>query len=169
MEASNRGAYQAGGRSIGVSLELPWEQSSNGYQTTVLTHANYFTRKEILRAHDAAVIEMGGYGTLDEFAEVLTHIQTQKKVGTPIYLIESKATKRFDKYVRELESEGTISKGDRDLYIMVKGPDDVIHDLARRRLQTREPSVDQTVPAFDAAGITFRQSNPSIGIFKPKS
>lgn len=142
MEGANRGAYQAKGRSIGISLELPNEQMGNGYQNIVLKHAEFHTRKEILRNHKAAVVEMGGYGTLDEFAEVLTHIQTRKKEGTPLYLIESRATRRFDRYVKELVREGTISKGDRDLYKMVKGPDDIVGDLVaqRNRSNTTQPS-----------------------------
>lgn len=157
MEGANRGAYQAKGKSIGVALELPHEDMGNGYQTIVLRHGEFHTRKEILRNHKAAVVEMGGYGTLDEFAELLTHIQTRKADKVPVYLIKSKATKAFDKYVRELEREGTISPGDRELYKIVNGPDDIIADLRARdplRVNNTGTGIDGGVPLLDTpAGI----------------
>lgn len=151
MEAGNRGAYEAGGRSIGVSLELPHEPIGNGYQTTILSAKDFGPRKEILRTHDFAIVEKGGIGSVDEMAELLTHLQTGMKQKTPVYLMYEKPYKHFDNMLREMEKQGLISKGDRDLYKMVKSPFEIAADLRARREAgllrpgTNKPMISQPI------------------------
>ncbi len=144
MEAGNRGAYEAGGRSIGVSLELPHEKIGNGYQTVILKAKDFGPRKEILRTNDLAVVEKGGIGSVDEMAEILTHLQTRMKEPTPVYIMYEKPYQHFDKMMKEMEKQGLISKGDRDLYRMVRSPYDIVKDLHARRAANSNNSANSS-------------------------
>ena len=144
MEAGNRGAYEAGGRSIGVSIELPHEKVGNGYQTVILKAKDFGPRKEILRTNDLAVVEKGGIGSVDEMAEILTHLQTRMKEPTPVYIMYEKPYQHFDRMMKEMEKQGLISKGDRDLYRMVRSPFDIIKDLRARKAATTSTSGDKS-------------------------
>jgi len=87
MEAANRGAFDAGGVSIGCNIELPFEQKPNPYQTRTLTFKYFFVRKMMfVKYSNAFVIFPGGYGTLDELFESLTLIQTRKIRNFPVVL-----------------------------------------------------------------------------------
>jgi uncharacterized protein (TIGR00730 family) len=133
MEAGNRGAYERGGKSIGSSLELPHERLGNGYQTHILKFAEFGPRKQVLREHDVAIVEKGGIGSVDEMAELITHLQTKKKDPVPVYIMSELPYKHFDNMMRAMEKDGLISKGDRDLYQIVSDPRDIIKDLRQRR------------------------------------
>ena len=143
MEAGNRGAYEAGGKSIGVSIELPHEKVGNGYQTVILKAKDFGPRKEILRTNDLAVVEKGGIGSVDEMAEILTHLQTRMKEPTPVYIMYEKPYQHFDKMMKEMERQGLISKGDRGLYRMVRSPYDIIKDLSARRAANPSTPADK--------------------------
>jgi uncharacterized protein (TIGR00730 family) len=143
MEAGNRGAYEAGGRSIGVSLELPHEKFGNGYQTVILKGKDFGPRKEVLRTNNLAVVEKGGIGSVDEMAEILTHLQTRMKEPTPVYIMYEKPYQHFDRMMKEMEKQGLISKGDRDLYRIVRSPFDIIKDLRARKAASTNTSADK--------------------------
>ncbi|MGB3289620.1 MAG: TIGR00730 family Rossman fold protein [Burkholderiaceae bacterium] len=88
MEAANKGAFQAGGKSVGLNIKLPREASNNHYQTHSLTFDYFYSRKATFFMHSAAYIALpGGFGTLDELFEVLTLVQTRKLPPAPIILI----------------------------------------------------------------------------------
>ncbi|HYY95774.1 MAG TPA: TIGR00730 family Rossman fold protein [Pyrinomonadaceae bacterium] len=87
MEAANRGAFDAGGVSIGCNIELPFEQKPNPFQTRTLSFKYFFVRKTMfVKYSNAFIIFPGGYGTLDELFEALTLIQTRKIKNFPVVL-----------------------------------------------------------------------------------
>src|SRR5690606_25145895 len=102
MEAGNRGAYEAGGDSLGFNIKLPHEQVLNPYTTDHLSFHYFFTRKVILAyGAKAYVFFPGGYGTLDELFEVMTLIQTQKAPQAPMIHVGSELWNGLDKIINE--------------------------------------------------------------------
>lgn len=135
MEGANRGAYEAGGTSIGVVLKLPHEKRGNGYQTLTLKHRNFFTRMENLKKADFFIVEDGGIGTGAEALDTLTHIQCGKLKEVPIYFVGKKTYAHMDNWLNAMEKAGTISPSDRSLYRIVDNPEEIFVDLNRRRQQ----------------------------------
>src|SRR5579875_497610 len=87
MEAANRGAFENGGRSIGCNIQLPFEQVANKYVNCSITFEHFFVRKTLLVKYSYAFIIMpGGFGTMDEFFETLTLVQTKSITTFPIVL-----------------------------------------------------------------------------------
>ncbi|MBO5791212.1 MAG: TIGR00730 family Rossman fold protein, partial [Lentisphaeria bacterium] len=88
MEAASKGAFEAGGRSVGLNIELPMEQNPNPYQNESLAFRYFFVRKVCFLKYSSAVIVFpGGFGTLDELSEVLTMVQTGKINMIPIIFV----------------------------------------------------------------------------------
>lgn len=124
MEAANRGAYNAGGKSLGINIQLPHEQRVNKYVKESESFHYFFTRKVILSfAAEAYAFFPGGFGTLDEFFEMITLVQTGKKRKMPIVLVHRKywepllnwmKTEVFKKY-------HAIAKADMDIFQLVDG------------------------------------------------
>ena len=91
MRAANQGAYEAGGSSIGINIQLPFEQSINPFVTASLKCRYFFVRKVLLaRYSEIYIIFPGGFGTLDEFFELVTLLQTGKMINRPIVLVGKK-------------------------------------------------------------------------------
>ncbi|MEX1147008.1 MAG: TIGR00730 family Rossman fold protein [Sphingomonadales bacterium] len=127
MEATNRGAAEAGGKSVGLGISLPFEQSGNDYITPDLNFEfHYFFMRKFWFAYlaKAFVVMPGGFGTLDEVMEILTLIQTRKVTKkVPIVLFGKEFWDRvvdFDAFVEF----GTISRGDLDLFIVTDSLDE---------------------------------------------
>ena len=137
MEGANRGAYEAGGTSIGVVLKLPQEKRGNGYQTLTLKHRNFFTRMENLKKADFYIVEDGGIGTGAEALDTLTHIQCGKLKEVPIYFVGKKNYGFMDKWLAQMEKSGTISPSDRSLYRIVDNPDEIFADLRKRQMDKK--------------------------------
>jgi len=116
MEAGNKGAFQAGGRSIGVNIELPFEQHLNPYVHRSVTMRYFFTRKTVLVKYSYAFIVLpGGAGTLDEMFETMTLIQTGKLRNFPIILMGKDYWQPLMDFVYKMAEEGTISPEDPEL------------------------------------------------------
>jgi len=128
MEAANRGALDVGGRSVGFNIELPMEQNLNPYTTDNLGFHYFFTRKVAMAfASEAYIYFPGGYGTLDEFFEILTLVQTKKIEPVPIILVGVDYWKYVDKMVRHelYEDHNAIEKEDLNLYTITDDDDEV--------------------------------------------
>jgi uncharacterized protein (TIGR00730 family) len=125
MEAANRGAREAGGRSIGCNIELPTEQAPNAYLDRWVTFKHFFVRKVMLVKYSYAFIAMpGGFGTLDEVTEAATLIQTGKIAGFPMVLVGVDFWKPLLDFMREtLVKEGTIDLTDMDLLFVTDSPE----------------------------------------------
>jgi len=127
MEASNRGALEAGVKSIGLNIHLPEEQRCNDYTTKSITFNHFFVRKIMLVKYASAFIIMpGGLGTLDELTEILTLMQTHKIKPFPTVLFDSKYWKGFLDWLRSsVLYRGFISEVDFDLLRVCDHPDEV--------------------------------------------
>lgn len=126
MEAANRGAFEAHCQSIGLNIELPFEQGLNPYTTDSMSFRYFFTRKVMLAFSARAYIYFpGGYGTLDELFEIITLIQTRKMEIAPIILVGNEFWGRLDEFIKSslLEGEHTITPGDENLYTITEDVD----------------------------------------------
>jgi uncharacterized protein (TIGR00730 family) len=120
MEAANRGAFEAGGYSIGCNIELPFEQRSNPYLSLSINFRYFFVRKTMfVKYSEGFVIFPGGFGTLDELFEALTLVQTRKISRFPIILYNSAYWKGLlDWVVKTQVAEGAVSPEDLNLLIV---------------------------------------------------
>jgi uncharacterized protein (TIGR00730 family) len=128
MEAANRGAKEGGGLSVGFNIELPHEQNSNPYLDVSLTFSHFYARKTMfVKAAEGFVIFPGGFGTLDEFFEALTLIQTGKVMHFPVVLFDSDYWQGLLDWIQErLLAEGMISPNDEDLLVVTDEPAEVV-------------------------------------------
>ncbi|RTL59446.1 MAG: TIGR00730 family Rossman fold protein [Sphingobacteriales bacterium] len=131
MEAANKGAQLAGAKSVGLSIELPFEQQSNPYiDKDKMVHFDYFfVRKVMFTKYAQGFIMMpGGFGTMDEFFEVATLIQTGKFEDSPMVLVGKSYWTGLISWMHEVmqEQEKNISSGDLDLLKIVDTPEDAV-------------------------------------------
>lgn len=116
MEAANRGAQEAGGRSVGCGVELPFEQKLNAYMDRSVTMRYFFVRKTLLVKYSYAFVVMpGGAGTADELFEALTLIQTGKIKHFPVVVMGTEYWRELVGLLEKMARAGTISRGDLDL------------------------------------------------------
>lgn len=136
MEAGNRGAHEAGGRSIGVNIELPFEQHENPYVDRSVNMYYFFTRKMILVKYSYAFVVMpGGAGTLDEMFETMTLIQTHKIHNFPIILMGKDYWQPLMDFVYKMAEAGTISPEDPELIFFTDDVDEAIAHLKRHAVR----------------------------------
>jgi uncharacterized protein (TIGR00730 family) len=128
MEAGNKGAFEAGGTSIGLNITLPQEQEANRYQTLSLDFHYFYARKVMFVKYASAFICFpGGFGTLDEFFEVLTLVQTLKVEPYPIVLYGSRYWSGLVDWLREQLLEGRfIDPEDIDIFRIVDSPKEAV-------------------------------------------
>ncbi len=128
MEAANKGAFKAKGASVGLNIDLPFEQKPNRYVTTLINFHYFFCRKVMFVKYASAfVIFPGGFGTLDEFFESLTLIQTQRMERFPVILFGSEYWKGLGEWLKyTMLAHGNIDKEDLNIFQVVDEPQDVI-------------------------------------------
>lgn len=133
MEAANKGARRAGGKSIGLNIQIPSEQKPNKYVDTLLDFRYFFVRKVIfVKYAKAFVIMPGGYGTLDEFYEAINLIQTQRIQRFPVVLFGSDYWKGMLDWLRgTVLKQGNISKEDLDIFTLVDEPKEAVKVIKR--------------------------------------
>jgi uncharacterized protein (TIGR00730 family) len=145
MEAANRGAFEAGGRSVGLNIRLPREKTDNTYQTDSL-HFEYFNaRKSAFFMYSLAYVVLpGGFGTLDELFEAITLIQTMKQPPAPIILVGVEFWSGLMDWVRDqLLTHGMIGPFDLDLLLVTDDIDAIVRLIqeAAQIEQHREPAL----------------------------
>ena len=129
MEAANRGAFEAGGLSVGCNIELPFEQGANQYLTRSVTFRYFFVRKMMFVKYSLGfIIFPGGFGTLDELFEALTLIQTRKIRDFPVILFGSEYWKGLMDWIGETAlREGKVSPQDLKLLHLTDSPEEVVN------------------------------------------
>jgi len=131
MEAGNRGANRAGGKSVGLNIYLPHEQKGNIYidPDKLITFDYFFVRKVMFMKYSQGFIVMpGGFGTLDELSEALTLIQTKKIGRFPIVLVGKKYWAGLLQWIKQtLLADGMIAEEDLNLFSVVDTPEEAVH------------------------------------------
>lgn len=134
MEAANKGAYEAGGPSIGLNIRLASEQQPNRYLTEEYTYNYFFTRKVMLAfASEAYIYFPGGFGTMDEFTEILTLVQTNKIKRIPIILYGKEFWAPLLEFFEEKlwKTYQTVSEKDLKLYTLVDSVEEAYETILK--------------------------------------
>jgi len=130
MEAANRGAFENNGPSVGVNIQLPFEQLPNKYLHKSITFEHFFVRKVLLVKYSYAFIIMpGGFGTMDEFFETLTLVQTKTITQFPIVLFGKAFYKELWEYLEYMAENGTINREDLQLVKFTDSVDEAMEHI----------------------------------------
>jgi uncharacterized protein (TIGR00730 family) len=170
MEAANRGAYEAGGRSVGCNIQLAHEQRPNPYMQRSLTCHHFFVRKVLLFKYSYAFVALpGGVGTIDELFEALTLIQTGKIERFPVVLLGTEYWAPLSTLLESMAASGTIAAADPRLVFITDSVTEAVAYLERHavdRFALREPrpsrwfweqgSVRPGAPALPASEVRGR-------------
>ena len=136
MEAANRGAKEAGGRSVGCSIELPAEQKTNAYLDRSVTMHYFFVRKALLVKYSYAFVVLpGGAGTLDELFEALTLIQTGKIKNFPIVIMGTEYWRELIEFLDKMAKAGTIGVSDLSLIYATDSVDEAIAHIQEKAIR----------------------------------
>lgn len=136
MEAANRGAFENGGVSVGCNIQLPFEQRPNAYMNKWITFEHFFVRKVLLTKYSYAFIIMpGGFGTMDEFFETLTLVQTKTVTQFPIVLFGKEYYKDLWDMIGHMVAKGAIAKKDLSLVLLT---DDIAEAMNHIRTYIRQ-------------------------------
>lgn len=136
MEAANRGAREVGGRSVGCNIELPHEQNPNPYMDKWVNIKYFFVRKTLLIKYSYAFVVMpGGFGTLDEYFEAITLIQTKMISGFPVVIMDKEFHKHIMAHNEVMKAEGTISPQDTELFLFTDDVDEAVAYIQNNTIQ----------------------------------
>jgi uncharacterized protein (TIGR00730 family) len=133
MEAANKGAALAGGKSIGLNIQIPLEQEPNPYANIKLNFRYFFVRKVMFVKYAVAYIILpGGFGTMDELFEALTLIQTQRIRPFPVILVGSQYWKGLLHWIKEtVLKEGKISLADFEILQVIDEPSEILRAIKK--------------------------------------
>lgn len=136
MEAANKGAKAVGGRSVGCNIVLPHEQVENPYLDKSVSIKYFFVRKTLLIKYSYAFVVMpGGFGTLDEFFEAITLIQTKKTSDFPIVIFDRDYHRELIDHIARMKAEGTISPEDLKLFLITDSIDEAVEYIRNNTIQ----------------------------------
>lgn len=131
MEAANRGAFEHGGKSVGCNIILPFEQHENPYLHKSVTFEHFFVRKVLLVKYSYAFIILpGGFGTMDEFFETLTLVQTRTVTRFPIVLFGVEFYTPLMNAIQDMAEKGTISPSDMELVLLTDDYDEAMSHIS---------------------------------------
>jgi uncharacterized protein (TIGR00730 family) len=133
MEAANRGAQEEGVKSVGINIQLPFEQKPNPYINVPLSYRYFFVRKVMFIKYAIAYIVLpGGYGTLDEFFEAITLIQTRKIRPFPVILVDSSFWSSLIDWINQnMLARNTVTKEDMAIYKVMDDPEEIVEYIKR--------------------------------------
>lgn len=136
MEAANRGAKDVGGRSVGCNIQLPVEQMPNPYLDKWVYLRHFFIRKVLLVKYSFAFVVMpGGFGTMDEYFEALTLIQTNKIKNFPIIIFCKDFHQKLIEYMEVMKSNKTIGEADSSLYLVTDDIDEAVNLIIEKSIK----------------------------------
>jgi uncharacterized protein (TIGR00730 family) len=137
MEAANKGASEAGGVSVGLGIELPWESGLNEWVDVGVNFRYFFARKTMFVKYSQGFIVLpGGLGTLDELFEAMTLVQTQKITSFPIVLVGTDYWSGLIGWLREtVMADGKISEADVDRLILTDDIDEAVEVMVQGRAE----------------------------------
>lgn len=144
MEAANRGAFEAGGKSVGLTIKLPREQIHNPYITDEIAFNFFFTRQSAMSySTEVCVFCPGGFGTLSELFEILTLEQTHKIGRIPIILYGSDFWNPLDQMIKEnlLKNHHTVYESDTELYIIKDDEDEIMEIIKNSKIRNGDDSL----------------------------
>ncbi|MDH5573583.1 MAG: TIGR00730 family Rossman fold protein [Gammaproteobacteria bacterium] len=135
MEAGNKGASFVKGKSVGLNIDLPFEQTPNAYQQIAMNYRYFFVRKVMFVKYSMGYVCMpGGFGTMDEFFEALTLIQTKKIYRIPLILFGAEYYKGLVDWIKDtMIKDGTISSDDLDIITITDDVDEVVSIMKSHR------------------------------------
>ena len=136
MEAANKGAKAVGGKSVGCNIVLPMEQAPNVYLDKWVNIKYFFVRKTLLIKYSYAFVVLpGGFGTLDEYFEALTLIQTKKISEFPIVILDKEFHKDLIEHINKMMLSGTISASDLDLCLFTDSVDEAVNHIKENSIK----------------------------------
>jgi uncharacterized protein (TIGR00730 family) len=145
MEAANKGAKEVGGKSVGCNIVLPMEQKPNSYLDKWVNIKYFFVRKTLLIKYSYAFVVLpGGFGTLDEYFEALTLIQTNMINQFPIVILNKDFHKDLIEHIEKMKSAGTISAPDTNLFLVTDSVEEAVayireNSIKKFNLQPEKP------------------------------
>ncbi len=145
MEAANKGAKEVGGKSVGCNIVLPMEQKPNSYLDKWVNIKYFFVRKTLLIKYSYAFVVLpGGFGTLDEYFEALTLIQTNMINQFPIVILDKDFHKDLIEHIEKMKSAGTISAPDTNLFLVTDSVEEAVayireNSIKKFNLQPEKP------------------------------
>lgn len=156
MEAANRGAREVGGKSVGCNIVLPFEQHHNPYLDSWVNIKYFFVRKNLLIKYSYAFVVMpGGFGTLDEYFEALTLIQTNMLNQFPIIIFDTKFHKEIMEHINLMVDQATISPTDLRLCLFTDSIEEAVKHIQ--------------VNAISKFGLKPREAKPNWWLFEKQS